>query len=563
MGSHVVAADRYARDVVQGRRRECKWVQLACKRYLRDREEARRPGGRWTFNAEWAETVCEFIELLPHVKGEWAANGELIQLQPWQSFVVVNIFGFLTEDGVRRFRRAYIEVPRKNGKSLLAAAIALVMYLIDGEASPEIFSGATTKKQAKMVFEPARQMVRMVPELREAFNLEVNVESLVLPDGGRFEPLVGRPGDGASPSCAIVDEYHEHKTDELREAMATGMKARRQPLLLIITTAGFNLESPCARQNAEAKQILEGVIEDEQTFTIIWTIDDGDDWRTEDALRKANPNYGISVNAEQLLDDLREALNTPSKAAAYKTKHLNIWVRAGTPFFSLDAWRELAEPIRLEDVAHLPCIVGGDLASKRDLAALVMMFKREDGTFLIVPRFYLNRARVEEVKTVPYEQWGEQRGPDGQPWLTITEGNITDYRRIEEDLLKLKGQVTITEMALDPHDATQLISNLREAGLNVIDFQQSTTNLSEPMQQLDADIMAGQLRHDGNPVMTFCISNTQAKRWGNKKVRPVKEREESKIDGAVAAIMARGRWMARDAEPEPPKPWWEQEESFA
>ena len=344
---YAAIATQYAEDVVNSRIPACKWVRLACQRHLKDLVRA-SDGWVYQFNPELvdikttkayrpATRVCLFAELMHHTKGDWAARGERIRLEPWQVFILCSIFGWIdSRTGKRRFRSADVFVPRKNGKSILAAVIGLFMLAVDQEHGAEVYSGATSLKQAMEVFKPALQMARQAPEFRARFGVVPNSSNLAVTEtNSKFEPVIGKPGDGASPSCAIVDEYHEHDSAELYDTMATGMGARSQPLLMVITTSGNNIGGPCYVHQVELQKVLEGVTENEQRFGIIYTIDATDDWTQLDSLIKANPNFGISINAEFLEGKLREALSDPRKQNIFKTKHLNIWVAAASPWIDV------------------------------------------------------------------------------------------------------------------------------------------------------------------------------------------------------------------------------------
>lgn len=236
----------------------CKWVKLACRRQLKDLARQGKKAFPYRFEPEKAERICRFIELLPHTKGKWAAKRELLRLSPWQKFILTTLFGWIrTKDGLRRFREAYIEVPRKNGKSIKAAGVGLYCLSADDEHGAEVYSGATSEKQAWEIFRPARLMAKRTPDLCERFGIEVNASTLAIPENGsRFEPLIGSPGDGASPSCVLIDEYHEHDSDELYDAMVTGMGAREQPITFIITTAGSNMAGPCYIKRGQVVNVL-------------------------------------------------------------------------------------------------------------------------------------------------------------------------------------------------------------------------------------------------------------------------------------------------------------------
>ena len=275
---HVASLEAYVSGVIAGEILACKWIRLACERHRRDREA--KASFPYRFDPAKAERACRFAERFPHVKGKWAAKHELLKLEPWQCFFYGSIFGWVhKKTGLRRFRKVRLYVPRKNGKSLAVAPIGLYMLTADGEPGAEVYSGATSEKQAWEVFGPAKQMAKMVPEFVSAFGVEVNAKTLAVPDKlAKFEPVIGKPGDGASPHCSITDEYHEHATDDQLSTMETGMGAREQPLILVITTAGYNIAGPCHEKHDEVCKILEGATEDDETFAVIFSADPEDRW---------------------------------------------------------------------------------------------------------------------------------------------------------------------------------------------------------------------------------------------------------------------------------------------
>ncbi|WP_250158317.1 terminase large subunit domain-containing protein [Escherichia coli] len=334
---NVNAANQYARDVVRGKIVACQFVIQACQRHLDDLMAEKSKSFRYRFDKDLAERAAKFIQLLPHTKGEWAFKRMPITLEPWQLFVICCAFGWVNKGSrLRRFREVYTEIPRKNGKSAISAGVALYCFACDNEFGAEVYSGATTEKQAWEVFRPARLMCKRTPMLTEAFGIEVNASNMNRPeDGARFEPLIGNPGDGSSPHCAVVDEYHEHATDALYTTMLTGMGARRQPLMWAITTAGYNIEGPCYDKRREVIEMLNGSVPNDELFGIIYTVDEGDDWTDPQVLEKANPNIGVSVYREFLLSQQQRAKNNARLANVFKTKHLNIWVSARSAYFNL------------------------------------------------------------------------------------------------------------------------------------------------------------------------------------------------------------------------------------
>jgi phage terminase large subunit-like protein len=528
----------YAKEVVGGAIPACRFVLLGCQRFLDDLENTE---WQYRYDHEKANRACNFMQLMPHTKGKWAAKRERLILQPWQCFIECNLFGWVhKETGLRRFRESYEEVPRKNGKSLRLAARGLYLFAADGESGAEVYSGATTEKQAYEVFRPAWQMAQKMPALRDRFGVELSGNPknpgtmYVLEDMSKFEPMIGKPGDGSSPHAALVDEYHEHDSDHMVEAMQTGMGAREQPMLCIITTAGSNLGGPCYEKRRDVIRILEKQVQDETVFGSIYALDDTDAWDDPASLVKANPNYGISVFGDFLLAQLAQAKRSAAKQNAFRTKHLNQWVGARTAWMNMLAWQRQKRDLEIDDFADCPCWVGVDLASKLDIAAIVLMFER-DGSYYTFPRFYVPEATLQDNDK--YMQFVT----DGA--MVATPGDMTDYAFIEQELMEVAARFDLRDIAFDPHQAAYLMTRLSQSGLPVVEMAQNVKNLSEPMKEVEALTLSRKLWHDGNPAMTWMMGNVVARVDAKEHIYPRKESHGDKIDGPVAMIVAMGRAM--------------------
>lgn len=535
---HVAKAQRYIREVLAAKIPACEWVKRACRRHREDMKRSRQKAYPFKFDGARAEKACQFAELMPHVKGHWAANGETIRLEPFQCFERAMLFGWVEKQtGLRRFRTAYICRPRKNAKSTDAAITGLYMLGADGEHGGEVYSGAATEKQAWEVFRPAKQMAERTPTFRDAFGVEVHAKSLtVLETGSRFEPMIGKPGDGASPSLAIIDEYHEHPDSSQYDTMVSGMGARLHPLTLVITTAGEDVEGPCYALQERAQKVLNGSLPDERVFAIIYTIDQDDDWTTEAALRKANPNYDVSVSGEYLKDRLRVALNEPREQNVFKTKHLNIWCQSRSPWMNMEWWHRQADA-SLSPMAFVGerCWLAFDLANRVDLVSTALIFRREeDGQahFYYFGRHYAPEAAVQEPDKRHYQGWVA----DGH--LIATEGNDCDLQRIAEDVAEDRARFDIEESAIDPWNSIGLRDRLSEIDVAVLEVPQTVSHFSEPMKAVEALVKDGRFHHDGNPCMTWQMGNVTVKPDAKDNIFPRKERREKKIDGPVAMIMA-------------------------
>ena len=542
---YVAAAERYCRDVVSGRVPAGKYTRLACERHLADRKRERTRAFRYRFDAEEAGRICRFLEMLPHVKGKWAKRdpkrpeANRIKLEPWQCFWLTSLFGWRRKGtNLRRFRKASIYLPRKNGKSTVAAGLGWWMFAKDGEPGAEVYSGATTEKQAWEVFGPARQMALSEPVLPESLGVTVNASNMIkLEDASKFEPIIGKPGDGASPHCAIVDEYHEHATPDLYDTMLTGMGAREQPLQLVISTAGYDIAGPCYDDWLTVQKILDGTLQDDTHFGVIYAADPEDDWTSEIALRKANPNAGVSVSIEYLQSQLRDAIANPRKQGVFKTKHLNLWQNARDAYINMQRWAECRTDVKLGALEGRSCYIGLDLASKIDIAAIELLFPLADGRYARFGRYYLPDETVQLPENDHYRGWARAG------LITVTEGNIIDFSRILEDVEALAARFKVESLAYDPFQATMLVTELQNAGLPCVEVKPTVLNLSEPMKTIDALIRDRKLEHDGDPVMTWMMSNVVAKTDAKDNVYPRKDRPELKIDGFVALCMAMARAM--------------------
>lgn len=558
MKDYAGIATQYARDVVDGNILACRWVRLACARHLKDLERAAE-GWKFEWNPELetaegrkyrpADRVCHFIELLPHIKGEWAAKQQTIVLQPWQVFVAASIFGWINrETGRRRFRIADLFVPRKNAKSTLAAGIGLYCLCADGEYGAEVYSGATSEDQAYEVFEPAKLMARQRPELVDRFGLTIRESNLsIAGTHGKFEPVIGKPGDGASPSCAIVDEYHEHATEALFDTMRTGMGARAQPLMLVITTAGDNIAGPCYAHQQDLQQILAGLVEDDERFGIIYTIDrgetpeEGDDWTSEDALIKANPNWGVSVNPEFMLSQLAAAIRDPRKQATFQTKHLNLWVASANPWLAMEGWKQAADAdLKLDDFKGEECWLGVDLANTTDIASVCMVFKRtigDDEHFYAFWRHYLPERVTEAPENKHYQGWVREG------LIIPTSGSMIDQALIEADIVADAERFQIKDIAFDPWGAPGIIANLQNEGFEVLTVPLQARHLSAPMKWIDGLVKSGRIHHNGDAVAAWAVNNVEVKPDQNDNWFPRKQNKARKTDPAIALILAVSRAM--------------------
>ncbi|MDN7924400.1 terminase large subunit [Burkholderia vietnamiensis] len=542
----VDTANQYIDDVLAGRIVACKWVKLACERQRRDlaRAELGDPEFPYRFDNDAATRICEFIELLPHTKGRWARTRQSIKLEPWQAFILTTVFGWLHVDsGLRRFRRAYEEVARKNAKSTKSSGIALYLFAADGEPGAEVYSAATTRDQAKIVFDDARAMALREPDMCAALGVEILQHQLLTDDGSKFLPLSaeGSTLDGLNVHGGVIDELHAHKTRAVFDVIDSGTGARDQSLLWLITTAGSDLTGICYEQRTHVTKILEGVFVDETFFGIIFTLDDGDDWSDPSVWIKANPNLGVSVFVDDMEMACRKAQSMPSAVNNFLTKRLNVWVNADSAWMDMRAWERCADrDMRLDDFVGERCWIGMDLAEKTDFAALVLVFERA-GTFYVFPRFYLNEYAVENGSNSQYSGW-ERAGH-----IIVNEGNATDFDLIADDIRRFCGMFDVQEIPFDPAMSRYFATQLVKEGLPLVEIRQAPIFFTQPIIQTENLVLEGKLKFDGNPAMTWMVSNVvvTTSRYNGLK-HPTKERPENKIDGPVAMFLALGRAMMGD-----------------
>jgi phage terminase large subunit-like protein len=536
---------QYADDVTTGIVPACEYVKQSCKRFTDDLVRALDEHDLW-FDVQDFEHRCKTIEKFPHVKGKWAAQQKTLKLSPWQVFIMANLFGFKVVKGgeklnKRRFREAYIEVPRKNGKTFFIAGIGLIMLADDGEFGAEVYCGATSEKQAFEVFTPAKLICKRDPDFREHYGIEPNAKSITISkNGSKFEPVIGDPGDGASPSCGIADEFHEHKTSNLIDTFITGMGAREQPLMLFITTAGNDVGSPCYDKRNEVIDILKGTFEDDSIFGIIYTIDEKDQWHTLEAQIKANPNYGISVNEDFLQGQLKQAIRSSAKQNAYKTKHLNIWVGAKTAWMNILAFQLCRKKsLNLNDFKGDPCYIGVDLASRTDFASISIVFPPHNNrsNYAVFCKHYLPENVVLDGENTRYKSW------HANGWITATEGDVIDFDYIINDIEEISKNHNVVEIPYDPFQAAQFAQTMSAKGFEMVEMRQTYANFSEPMKETEALVLKKQIYFQKDPVLLWMMGNVTAKIGIHDDIMPAKEKRENKIDGVVAAIMAIGRAM--------------------
>lgn len=529
-----------ARDV-KGKK-HCRWVQLAAKRHL---EDLKRKGWAYWFSEWHGNDVCDFIEKLPHVEGKWETL--TIRLEPPQIFILVNIFGWRRGD-YRRFSSTYIEMARKGAKSTVTSGVALYCLTCEDEPGPQVIIGATTSEQAGKVFNPAKNMVKQTPDLREAFGLTAWSRSITCEDSGGYIQTINSKAstqDGWNPHVGILDELHAHKDRGLYDVIRSAFGSRRNPLMWCITTAGYILDGVCYEQRTLVTKILEGFVEADHYFGIIFTLDlerDGDPTKGDDPLDprvwvKANPMLGITPTLESMESFAKEAIASPDSMGEFQTKRLNIWTSAKGGWINTISWKKCNGPIDILKLRSVPAYGGLDLASVSDITAWVIAWILDDWLYCRC-RFYLPEDTVEprtKKANLPYQQWVKAG------YLTVTPGNITDYDFVKRDIKEDMSAFNIKEIGYDSWNATQTANDLINDGAPLVEMIQGPKTFHPAMQELERRIKSGRFSHGDNPVLSWMASNIVARRDANRNMAPDKKNSQEKIDGIVSLLMALGR----------------------
>lgn len=537
-------AAQYARDVMTGRQVVGKLTRLAVARNCRDLEEGPHRG--LVFDETAAGRALAFFGFLRHSKGE--LSGQPIELEPWQCWIVATVFGWQWEDtGRRRFRTIYEEIARKNGKTTQLAGLGCYGLTKDNEGGPEIYSAATKRDQARLMFDEASRMVQQSRALRRRVDAQRH-RLVCSANWGKFEPLSSdaQSLDGLNPHFSLVDELHAHKTSEVWDVLKSALGARPQPLIWAITTAGFDKDGICYEVRDYAIKVLEGLIEDDAFFGVIYTLDEGDDWRDERNWVKANPNLHVSVDLEYLREQARQAAVMPRALTNFLTKHLNIWVSAESLWANVEAWKACAADYGIEDLEAAEAVYCGlDLSSVSDITALALVAMMPDGSWRTWCRSYLPADAVTErtrKALVPYEHWAREG------WLQLTDGNVCDYNWIKADLAQLMDRLPVQEIAFDRWNSSQLVNDLMEEGAPMVAFGQGFASMNAPMKELERRYLAGEIEHPNDPVLNWAMSNVVVRNDPAGNIKPAKDRSSEKIDPVVALIMAVGRAMVAEGE---------------
>lgn len=503
--------------------------------------------GCW-FSTPAATDVCRFfVEFLRHSKGEWA--GEPFRLLKWQADDVIKpLFGWMRADGTRRYRTAYIEIPKKSGKSTMASGVALYMLLADDEPGSEVYSAAATRDQASIVYTEAANMVKASASLNGRLLRVDSLKRMVDEKTKSFYKALSADAgsnEGLNIQCLVMDEMHAQKNDKFWNTLMYGGAARRQPLQLIITTAGVDQDSLCYEYHSKAMQIMEGTMQDDSFLGYVrsaeWAIqraapaDKEGCWKDETVWHEANPSLGATMTLESFREDFQKAVQSPRLENAFKRYRLNIWTQQEERWLPMDHWAACGEALDEATLEGQPCYAGLDLAAVSDLCAFTLWFPACGNA--IVPYFWVPQETVDklEQKGEPqYAMWVRQG------FLRVTEGNRADYDVIHEDLRALAERFNIKGLAFDRWGATQLVTQLQGDGFSCVEWGQGYSSMSAPSKEFERLILGHDLRHGNHPILTWCVGNVAVQRDAVDNIKPSKALSKKKIDGVQSSIMALG-----------------------
>lgn len=503
----------------------------------------KRPRSPFRFDQDEACRAIDFIETLcRHSKGEW--SGRRFKMAEWQREIVAQAFGWKRRDGTRKHRRVFTFVPRKNGKSTWAAAVATYLTFADREPSAEIYSAAADRMQASLVFGEAKAMVLQEDLLRE--RASIYARAIVCPatlSSYRVLSADAKTKHGLNPHGVIFDELHAQDDRELYDVLTTGSGARRQPIFWMMTTAGYDIDSICYEVYEYARRVKCGDIDDPEFLPVLYEAPREADWTSPEVWASANPNLGVTIKADALAVECERAKRSPAYENTFRRLHLNQWTEQETRWLGVDVWDRGATP--LLPLPGRDCYIGLDLSRRTDVTAAVAYFPGTDGTGDVLPHFWIPAERMaerERYDKVPYTKWVR----DGL--VTATPGNAIDYSFVESQIDQWARVYTVREVAYDPWGATQLAQRLQDQGLVCVEFRQGYRSMSEPMKSVEAALLEGKIRHGGHAVLRSHFANVAAEMDPAGNIKPSKRLSRGRIDGFVAMLMAYGRATLQPAQ---------------
>lgn len=501
-------------------------------------KKVQREGEFW-FDEAAADRACRFFpKFLRHVKGEWA--GQPFELMEWTKERLVRpLFGWKRKDGTRRYRTCYVEIPRKNSKSTVSAGLALLLLFADNESGAEIYSAAGDRDQAAIVFNAASEMVAASPEL--ARRSQIYRRSIVYPALGATYKVLSADAPrkhGLNAHAVIFDELHVQPNRDLWDTLTTSTGARRQPLIIALTTAGYDRNSICWEVHDYALRVEKGLVQDPSFLSVIYAADEADDWTKPKTWRKANPSLGITISEDYMARECKKAQEIAAYENTFKRLHLNLWTKSAKRWLSIDRWDASAGTVDEADLEGMECIGALDLASRQDIAAWVLVFKVDDGIYKVLPRFFVPEEAIHERSRkdhVDYELWARLG------LIAATDGDEIDYAAIREKVYEDAARFRIREIAYDRWGATQLVQDLQAEGLTVVPIGQGFASMAAPTKELITLVRGKKLHHGGNPVLRWMADNLALRQDAAGNLKPDKDKSSEKIDGMVAIVMALGR----------------------
>ncbi len=501
---------------------------------------------KYYYDDQAAQKVITFFEsLLHHTIGKWA--GKPFILEGWQIKFIKNVFGMKrSSDNTRKYRVAYLEIPKKNGKSAFISGLGLYLAMADREPAAQVFNVAGDKEQAKIVFNVSRDMVDTAPELDG--RCEVFKESIYVAGTRSLLQVLNsesKTKHGINAHAILFDELHVQKNRSLHDTLIGATAAREQPLTIFITTAGYDRQSICYEYHDYAEKVIEGSIIDPEFYGVIYAAPEDADWTDPEVWKACNPGYGVTVNPDYLYSECEKAKRIPARQNSFRRLHLNQWTEQENRWLDVTEWNALEIPLDIEMMTGLPCFSALDLSSTRDLTALALLWppEAESDTWKLIPRFYMpedNLAERDEKSQGNYLSWAQEG------WIQTTPGNVVDQKYIRKDIQQLGEKFPFIEMAFDRWNAAYLMTELMEDGLDVVPFGQGFASMSGPSKELETLILTNKLSHDGNPVMKWMVSNVATRTDPAGNIKPDKERSSEKIDGVVSTVMALGRAISKD-----------------
>jgi phage terminase large subunit-like protein len=520
------------------------------KQWFRDKSDPRAARRGCYFSAQHGLRAVAFIErFCKHSLGEFA--GKPFKLLAWQKDFVMRLFGWRRKDGRRRFTRAFLFVPKKNGKSTLLAAIGLYLLVGDGELGARVYSAANDRQQASIIHGEAMRMVEMSEVLDK--HLKINYSTKVIADtrtNSSYQPLAKghRSQEGINAHGLLIDELHSWNDIRYWNSLRYAFRGRRQPLQIVITTAGDDDLSVCKTQYTYAKQVISGEVDDDRLLALIFEASPEDDWKDPEVWKKANPSFGVTIDPEEFAHDVEEVMQLgPADIATFKRYSLNIWSTGTNPAIRAEDWQACALPYTLDELEGCPCFGGLDLSKTQDTTAFVLVFPWGEDRFRAWPWFWLPEARIHAKDAPPqYLAWAKSGH------LEVCPGRTIDYQFVRRRIVEISQRFQLVRFAYDPHNAETLIQQLEEEdGLERKEFTQNYNSYNDPCQQFSRLVINGTFHHADHPVFTWQVGNAQFKTSAEGYVRPVKPPHEQprKIDGVVSAIMALALAMEPDNTP--------------